>query len=40
MAEPGSAILPRETQKLPKLVQGVTFPNGVEVINTPAQSAA
>jgi len=25
---------------LPKVVQGVTFTNGVEVINTPAQSAA
>ncbi len=28
-----------ETQ-LPKVVQGVTFKNGVEVTNTPAQSAA
>ena len=26
--------------QLPKVVQGVTFTNGVEVINTPAQSAA
>jgi len=26
--------------QLPKIVQGVTFRNGVEVINTPAQSAA
>jgi putative transposase len=26
--------------QLPKLIQGVTFKNGVEVINTPAQSAA
>jgi len=26
--------------QLPKVVQGVTFKNGVEVINTPAQSAA
>jgi putative transposase len=26
--------------QLPKLVQGVTFRNGVEVINTPAQNAA
>ena len=26
--------------QLPKVVQGVTFSNGVEVINTPAQSAA
>jgi len=25
---------------LPKVVQGVTFRNGVEVTNTPAQSAA
>jgi hypothetical protein len=25
---------------LPKVVQGVTFTNGVEVINTPAQNAA
>jgi len=25
---------------LPKVVQGVTFTNGVEVINTPAHSAA
>jgi len=25
---------------LPKVVQGVTFRNGVEVINTPAQNAA
>ena len=26
--------------QLPKVIQGVTFKNGVEVINTPAQSAA
>ncbi len=26
--------------QLPKLIQGVTFKNGVEVINTPAQTAA
>jgi transposase-like protein len=26
--------------QLPKIIQGVTFKNGVEVINTPAQSAA
>ena len=26
--------------QLPKVVQGVTFHNGVEVTNTPAQSAA
>ncbi len=26
--------------QLPKVVQGVTFNNGVEVINTPTQSAA
>src|SRR5437763_16114611 len=26
--------------QLPKVIQGVTFTNGVEVINTPAQSAA
>jgi len=26
--------------QLPKVVQGVTFRNGVEVINTPAQNAA
>ena len=26
--------------QLPKVVQGVTFTNGVEVINTPAHSAA
>ena len=26
--------------RLPKVIQGVTFKNGVEVINTPAQSAA
>jgi len=26
--------------QLPKVVQGVTFTNGVEVTNTPAQSAA
>ncbi len=26
--------------QLPKVVQGVTFRNGVEVINTPAQHAA
>ena len=26
--------------QLPKVVQGVTFTNGVEVINTPAQNAA
>ena len=26
--------------QLPKVVQGVTFRNGVEVINTPDQSAA
>ena len=26
--------------QLPKVVQGVTFTNGVEIINTPAQSAA
>ena len=26
--------------QLPKVVQGVTFTNGVEVINTPTQSAA
>jgi hypothetical protein len=26
--------------QLPKVVQGVTFRNGVEVVNTPAQSAA
>jgi len=25
---------------LPKVIQGITFKNGVEVINTPAQSAA
>ena len=25
---------------LPKIVQGVTFTNGVEVTNTPAQNAA
>jgi hypothetical protein len=25
---------------LPKVVQGVTFRNGVEVTNTPAQNAA
>jgi len=25
---------------LPKVVQGVTFTNGVEVTNTPAQNAA
>jgi transposase-like protein len=31
--------LKRENQ-LPKVVQGVTFTNGVEVINTPAQNAA
>jgi len=26
--------------QLPKVIQGITFTNGVEVINTPAQSAA
>ena len=26
--------------QLPKVIQGVTFTNGVEVINTPTQSAA
>ncbi len=26
--------------QLPKLIQGVTFKNGVEVTNTPAQNAA
>ncbi len=26
--------------QLPKLIQGVTFRNGVEVINTPKQTAA
>ena len=26
--------------QVPKVVQGVTFTNGVEVISTPAQSAA
>jgi len=26
--------------QLPKVVQGVTFRNGVEVTNTPAQNAA
>ena len=26
--------------QLPKVIQGVTFRNGVEVINTPAQDAA
>jgi hypothetical protein len=26
--------------QLPKVVQGVTFRNGIEVINTPAQNAA
>ena len=26
--------------QLPKLIQGVTFKDGVEVINTPAQNAA
>ena len=26
--------------QLPKVIQGVTFKNGVEVSNTPAQSAA
>ena len=26
--------------QLPKVIQGVIFANGVEVINTPAQSAA
>ena len=26
--------------QLPKIVQGVTFRNGVEVINTPDQNAA
>jgi hypothetical protein len=26
--------------QLPKLIQGVTFRDGVEVINTPAQDAA
>jgi len=26
--------------QLPKVVQGVTFTNGVEVVNTPAQNAA
>ena len=31
--------LKRENQ-LPKVVQGVTFRNGVEVTNTPAQNAA
>ena len=30
----------RGENQLPKVVQGVTFINGVEVINTPAQSAA
>ncbi len=26
--------------QLPKIIQGVTFTNGVEVTNTPAQNAA
>ncbi len=30
----------RHYHQLPKVVQGVTFRNGVEVTNTPAQNAA
>ncbi len=30
----------RGENQLPKVVQGVTFQNGVEVTNTPEQSAA
>jgi hypothetical protein len=34
------SAIPLGENQLPKVVQGVTFTNGVEVTNTPAQNAA